>query len=353
MYKTLKILLISIDNRELSNDIKIQGTNPNGTHIGKAAVLVSTYAKKHGYDYLYFRPNSTDLAKQVSQLYGLPENETAIEQYPFLSTHVGWASASKVSGDSFNGQLKQFRSSPWSRLPILWYFAKYFLYKQIHSQAPVKAWDYIFYMDSDFFMDPTFFETSLDELIDYWSTVGPDSLHSLEWDQTVFKFFSNQPYNAFPCTGGFLLDMRQPELMSDLLLEWWNYNDMELNWVHAFEQEALHWLWIKLHRIRTYSTYLHEVLQFLPCGGHIFCHVNGPLANELLDQFLAKLGVTTEDQFRRLVDEIKEQSVCSAPLLPITEMMALEDPAAAMESYVNDKNSLINGCHTLMKLSES
>ena len=119
--------------------------------------------------------------------------------------------------------------------------------------------------------------------------------------------------------------------------------------MHAFEQEALHWLFLKKHPIRAYSSHLVEVLQFLPCDNHIFCHGNGHAINAMLDKSLAMLNIISEDDFKKVVDGIKLKSSCSAPLFPITQAMLPGNTMIAIEGLMSNTNALIHKCQSLAK----
>jgi hypothetical protein len=341
-----EILILMVDNRPFERDFH---TNSSDSYVSRSCVMNFEYAKLHGYSFAVVRPEEVKITNEMQQKYFLSEDAIFKQQEPHLKTHVGWASAQKTQAASFNVQLRQFRASPWSRLPVIWLLSK--LSKYVHHSQPfnnassnnfhehhkfktngtvdqllMRNWKYILYMDSDAVINPEFFNQSLTANIDVWRNLPKSDGTAKPFDETCLVFFSNLPYNSWPCTGIFLVDLQNPHT-SDLLLEWWNFNDAAMNWVHEYEQEAFNTLWMryKWNTVHAHTTLLTSVRQFAPFD-HYFTHLSSAADRYGLLANYTQLDLNwTQSRYTADLALIERNHMINIPLLPITEMMAIDN----------------------------
>lgn len=287
----LKTLLIMVDNRDLENNLKSQTLS----YFSLTSAINYEYAKRHGYDFILFKVNNKNITTEVFNKYGMKSDEA--ESTAKSHMKMGWASETKQTISVFNTELRQFRATPWAKIALLWNLVA--ITNKEHLSFN-KQWDYIFYLDSDFVINPTFHSRSLSEAMISWST------HSPKVSQSPLIFFSNAPYSHRPCTGGMLVQTHN-DMSSTLLADWWNWNIPYNNFAHEYEQAALWEMLDKNHPIKTNMIYLHSERQFPPCNDLWLCHLGHPWQEERM-RTLHDMAENTlkynDEKFSEMIDII-------------------------------------------------
>ena len=134
--KSLRVLVVTVDHRELHEDIDTAG------HTSLTAVLNYNYALRHNYDYRYYHP-IIDLNK-VAKKYNMT-----------VPSQTGGDITNRIR--SLHPFLREFRDSAWSKIPVLW-----------HVASAVKQYDVILYLDSDVGMTAVQSKRSIQEAIVHW-----------------------------------------------------------------------------------------------------------------------------------------------------------------------------------------
>ena len=184
------------DNRRLNNNYKTTD------YVSLCAAINYEYSKKHGYDFIYFRPYF--------------KNKDKIE----LNNCV-------------DPNSKAPRHAAWSKI--------------ITTQIALKGdYDYIVYIDSDcIFKD---FNKRIE------SYIHDPSINLIFW--------INKPYTVDPCSGFYIAKVNA--VTKKIFKEWYEMNMPEYNTKHDWEQAALHALY-KKHNIAMINElmFVEEPGQFL------------------------------------------------------------------------------------------
>ena len=163
--------MIMSDNRKLFPTLK--GADYNSL----SAVINKEYCKRHGYDFIYYRPH-------------LPDNMYSV--YNCKDPHSG-----------------ALRHASWSKLLSM-------------SRALTESYDYVVYTDSDcIFKD---FDHKIEDF------VGPTTADVL--------VTSDQPYRKTKACAGFFI-CRVNDAARKFISDWYNVNLPERNIKHSWEQAAL------------------------------------------------------------------------------------------------------------------
>jgi len=182
-----KICILMSDNRALRSDYN------NIDYISLVAAINYNYAKKHNYDFIYYKPempNNINLNNNTSDI--------------------------KIKVNCYNSLLNVYRSPSWSKLLCL-------------LDSFSNDYNTIVYIDSDCaFVNP---DISIDDYIKQSKYVNGDINSEL-------KFLIDTPYSSYPCAGFIII--KKTENTKNILKYWWNYNMPDNNTKHAFEQTALH-----------------------------------------------------------------------------------------------------------------
>jgi hypothetical protein len=220
----LRVLLVQTDTRRLTK---------SKSYFSSTALLLSHYAKRHGYDYLKLTPDINDLFSQYKRFF--------CEKNPFSSlmddcSHELDGNDQKYGKTTFHPGLVQFRASSWAKLPLVWYATK------VHGNK----YDYIWFFDSDATINPTYGNRSLCDALDLFSEKD-----KVLWGPTYLReasmvFFSNFPWRSdMPCAGNFFF---KPSAGEQMLREWWDFNLPIRNMYDFMEQDAL---WLQLQAVDT------------------------------------------------------------------------------------------------------
>jgi hypothetical protein len=315
MSHSRRVLLVMVDNRNFNYNIDTLDSLNIDQYLFYALIINHMYATNLGYEFLYVRPTYKDLRSNVSRIYGKDIDEHAFSMIHDQSK-FGWSSPTKQEPTTFNTKLKQYRATPWMKIPVLWYLN--------NCKQKNESFDTIFYIDSDAVLNPSFIKRSLDESYVIWSLPG-----AIEYGphpkESPLTFFSNAPYSHQPCDGGILVNPKNPRT-NEILLEWWNYNNEPKNFVHEFEQNSL-WALIEKypHIYRKEITYLHSEKQFPPCDRNWFCHYGHPWKNirmkelgHMIEQLYGKID---HQQMHDILTHIKMNHTIELELFKITQMM--------------------------------
>jgi hypothetical protein len=235
-----KILLIMVDNRDLDSTFH----SPNMSYFPLSAAINYEYAKHHGYGFLLFNVNNNDVVSNVYSKYGV--NSTSASVTADSHMKMGWATKEKQKISVFNAKLRQFRATPWAKIALMWN-----LVTVISQDEILSVWDFVFYLDSDFVINPKFHSRSIAEAFKSWSA------HSAAVSKASMIFFSNAPYSHRPCTGGMLVSISH-ENSVQLLADWWNWDIPYNNFAHEYEQAALWEMIDANHKLKSHMVYLHS-----------------------------------------------------------------------------------------------
>ena len=248
--KESRILLLHVDNRELNDDIQ----SPKLEYFSLTSAINYAYATRHGYDFLIFNVNNTKVAAEVAAKYSISSTSAMENMNDILNVKkMSWASQSKMELSVFHNKHKYFRATPWAKIALLWNLA--IIVKE--KMETLINYDYVFYVDSDFVINPNFHSRSLDDAFTGWS----QSFSRVR--DTAFIFFSNAPYSQRPCTGGIVLNMKHA-LAAKLIQAWWDVDIPYNNFAHEYEQAALWKMLDENHEIKHNNIYLHGERQFPP-----------------------------------------------------------------------------------------
>ena len=241
---SLKVLVVTIDHRELEGDLRFG----NASYQALSAVINYNYAKLHGYDYVYYHPLINETATRLK--YGMrpkplpppppppPPDRAGAEDggerthraHAHLHTHASHLDPEAPT--AFHPGLKEFRGSSWCRLPVLW--------QLVRSNAD--RYDLLLVIDSDLVMSASQQNVSVEARLADWAarptsvTWGPKDLSTAR-----IIFFPNSPFGNWEPASGVLLI--QPRLLqpsaADMLKDWWDFEWAEKNFAIMHDQDVL------------------------------------------------------------------------------------------------------------------
>lgn len=143
----LKVLIVSSDNRRMSDDLNDEEVT------GMSAVLTQSYANRHSYDFLKIHVNSTGLIDRIRSEYHIsfgPISNRFLdsdEQFDIISYRI------------------EAVSSSWSNLPVIW-----------HAITEYGShYDYIHFMNADTTINPMHQNRSIADSLDIWSNKSKNS----------------------------------------------------------------------------------------------------------------------------------------------------------------------------------
>jgi len=209
-----KVLILQSETRDLSsaNSLMRHASIPT-----ISAVMNYHYAKKHGYDYLYFQFDLSQFANHSLAFYGMK----AVEEDNNM--------AHKSRKSCLHPSLKQFRASPWCKLLACW---------DALLSSKTNEYSHIIYIDSDAYFNPICSHRSLEKAIRDWNSIDINLV--VRRPAAGITFFDNFPYEeTVPCSGFFVMDLSYHNI-GDMIKEWWDANLSYKNFHHAYEQVALH-----------------------------------------------------------------------------------------------------------------
>lgn len=204
----LKILIFTIDNRDIDNDL-----SPTTSSHALATVLNYHYSAKNGYDFKHFIPTIDPKRVHAKFNVQLPLNSDPQDtrKTPFV----------------FNVLHKHYRGITWSKLLVMWHICK-----ELSAQ-----YDFAMYVDSDLAVTAAKSNRTITDAIKSWKrdqmvTWGPNDL-----EKVAMIFFPNSPYgNWEPATGAVLF---RPAISKQIIEEWWDFDSPDKNLEPYFEQHVL------------------------------------------------------------------------------------------------------------------
>jgi hypothetical protein len=217
--KGLKVLVVVVDNRHLSDSI--DGSKGFGSLV---AVLQHNYCKHHNYDYVRIVNDKTDLHQQ------------SVTKYPTITEQLFQKDTLNSIGDPKHGYdvlhpgYLRTRSSSWGKLPALWHVAETLGHK----------YDYIWFMDSDATPNPMQKDLSLGDALVKWDAKPSETV---KWgngkpSNASFLFMSNFPYrDDLPCAGTIIF--KPSQFARNALREWWDFDLVYKARDDFMEQDAL------------------------------------------------------------------------------------------------------------------
>jgi len=158
----MKTLLLMVDNRA----VDVTTTIEQASYFILNAVINYQYAKKHGYDFVILRLNSTGLIDDVERIYHQSGRDIELELNNSL---IASTNLQKTGIALYNPLLKQFRSSPWAKVPVMAYILD--MLRVDREQSPeLPQYDIVFYLDSDAGMNPKLQNRSVSDFFNYWQS---------------------------------------------------------------------------------------------------------------------------------------------------------------------------------------
>ncbi len=229
--KGLKVLFVSIDNRELTTARHPKGELKHGAYASFSAAINYDYATHHGYDFLFITLNSTSLEAKLQPKYNCTSD--LIEVPSFENRKYG--------PSSYHINMQYMRASSWNKIPPLYHLS----YEYGH------LYDWILYIDSDVTLNPVYLNRSLSQVLHEWQTQPsrqfgqslPNNNQYVQWGQTNLNetnmiFLTNFPWrDDMPCAGIFMFRPNKRGLVQ--LQDWWNFNLPSKNLYDFMEQDAL------------------------------------------------------------------------------------------------------------------
>ena len=321
----LRVLMVSVDNRELNHDVDAEN------HISMAAVINHDYAIYHGYDYLIVNLNSTNLRKAI-----LEENRYTPWVYPDGSGSKDW-SDSKYGPSVFHTGYNYSRASSWGKLPPMVYLANEY----------GQYYDYLWYIDSDLVMNPVFRNRSLSGALKEWKTGQAfNNKPFVQWgnpDPTnaSMLYLTNFPWrDDFPCAGTFIF---KPGTGAALVREWWDYDLAHKNVFDFMEQDAL-WYLIEAgdgmdFQLNTKSAAMIYEPQF-PSKYHgvselKFAHMANYDANRVIyfRLMLHHIKMEASEPFRVAINHVKRHCLLSLDMLAVSEELESTRPRPVRSTW--------------------
>jgi len=251
--------ILMSDNRMITSDFS------NANYVSIVSAINYNYAKKQGYDFIYYMPEILDQNKIKNTI-----NSPNI----------------KLKTNSFNSLLKQHRSPPWSKLLSLW-------------DTISKKYNTIVYVDSDCAIVNQ--NISIEDYIQQSKYINGDK------DSDV-KFLVDKPYGIGPCSGFIIL--KNTKNTKKILKYWWNYNMPNVNTKHPFEQGALNDMVQKLDtNIMPYYGLIDD-LMFIEKDGQFLRHIGSNNDTERVPKFTCWYNkLYNKDQFTDIINTIINNNV--------------------------------------------
>ena len=207
----MSTLLVMVDNRPLDASVTYEASG----YFQLNALINFQYAKRHNYDFIILRMNSTNLVEDVEKDYQISANEISEEMKKSSSSKED---ATKNSITLFNPAIKQFRSSPWSKLPSLIFILDMLGLDQRDAPPPrLKQYDVVFFLDSDASFTPRLQNRTIGDFLGYWGKRHEIASCLLGNGKVLFEdggspncgvhinnasmvFFSNAMAASYPCS---------------------------------------------------------------------------------------------------------------------------------------------------------
>jgi hypothetical protein len=269
--KQNKICIIMSDNREISDDYE------NAEYHSLAVAINYNYAKKHGYNFIYYNPY-------------IP-NEHKI-------TNSNSSNNMKNKIDSFQSKLNKYRYASWTKLVTLF-------------NTLLENYKYVFYLDTDaIIINNIDLEKYLRE-VPYFKGNKDSEL----------KFLINKPHTLEdPCAG--VIIIRNSDITKRAVKYWWNYDMPKFDKKHAYEQESL-WSFVnnKDSNIEPYVGIIDE-LSFEPKEGQYVRHVGSSDNERRVPIFKCWYETLyNKEEFKNTIDEIKKNNVKKVDIIKLEQIL--------------------------------
>ena len=266
--KQNKICIIMSDNREISDDYE------NAEYHSLAVAINYNYAKKHGYNFIYYNPF-------------IPN------EHKITNNNLGTNKKHKVN--SFQSKLNKYRYPSWTKLITLF-------------NTLLEKYAYVVYLDTD-----AIIVNNID-LHKYLNDIS----YSRGSKDSDLKFLIDKPYSDGPCAGGIII--KNSDISKRAVKYWWNYDMPEFDKKHGYEQESL-WSFInnKDLNIEPYIGIIDE-LSFEPKEGQYIRHVGTPDKERRVSIFKCYYETLyNKETFKNTIDEIKKNNVKKVDIIKLEE----------------------------------
>ena len=252
--KQNKICIIMSDNREISDDYE------NAEYHSLAVAINYNYAKKHGYNFIYYNPH-------------IPQ------KHKVTNSNSGSNIKNKIN--SFQSKLNKYRYAPWTKLVTLFH-------------TLLEKYKYVLYIDTDAIV------------------VNNINLEKYLGEVTYFKGSTNSELK--------FLIISNSDIAKRAVKYWWNYDMPEFDKKHGYEQESL-WSFInnKDLNIEPYIGIIDE-LSFEPKEGQYIRHVGTPDKERRVSIFKCYYETLyNKETFKNTIDEIKKNNVKKVDIIKLEE----------------------------------
>jgi hypothetical protein len=249
------------------DSIKLKSMKSSDSSI-YAIALNYLYAKRHNYDFAYIYVNKQQVIDAGAKVF----NTTFTPQTGKLPTH---SSNHDVDVGTFHPALKQFRATPWMKIPVLWSISV----KGLQG----KRYNKVLYLAMESVMNPSGGGRTLSDAYKAWSK--PEVVvRGTTIKAASVVFFSNAPYYPRPYTDTLIMNGRRNH-SADLFLHLWNANATSKNFAPFFERSVL-WKAIEKHdRVIRATSYVHSEKQFPPCEANWICSMPNIFAKSRTSTF--------------------------------------------------------------------
>lgn len=322
------VLIFMVDSR-LVQQSEIRSAH----YLTLCAALNLDYAKRHGYDFLFFQLNTTNLEVQVRRFYGVAPSLTITEKDA--------PDRRKNHKALYNSKVQQFRATPWAKVAVLSYLVK------MMRLGEIPTYDFICYMDSDAAFNPDMSFRSVSDFHTYWSIFHRLPLfHNSTTDirpvgtsvkNASLIFLSDCPLcprkKLLPNSG---VIFARPGLfdLSPVMTAWWNYeeNPSVIAKSTAYEQDALRLsvLWKYPSQIALangeHQMYLQNDYKpvITSCQNQWVCHLIHWYADSsqwLLRNWLLDKLMLTDTSFNATIDSIQVNHTIVLSSLALTKFI--------------------------------
>jgi len=264
-----KICVIMSDNREITDNYD------NAEYYSLAVAINYNYAKKHGYDFIYY-------------------NAYIPKEHKITNNNVGTNKKNKIN--SFHSKLKKYRYPSWTKLITLF-------------NTLLKNYKYVIYLDTDAIIIKDI------ELEKYINEVP----YSRGNKDSKLKVLADIPYSDGPCCGGIIVT--NSEIAKKAVKYWWNYDIPEFDKKHSYEQEALRSMIVhnKDPAIEPYIGIIGEV-SFQPQEGQFIRHVSHMEAEKRIPIFKCSYEkLYKKEEFKGIINKIQKENVNKVNIIELEQ----------------------------------
>ena len=269
--KNNKVCIIMSDNREITDNYE------NAEYHSLAVAINYNYAKKHGYNFIYYNPF-------------IPN------EHKITNNNLGTNKKHKVN--SFQSKLNKYRYPSWTKLITLF-------------NTLLEKYAYVVYLDTD-----AIIVNNID-LHKYLNDIS----YSRGSKDSDLKFLIDKPYSDGPCAGGIII--KNSDISKRAVKYWWNYDIPEFDKKHSFEQEALRSMVVhnKNSNMEPYIGIIDDI-SFQPKEGQFIRHVSHMEAEKRIPIFKCWYETLyNKDTFKKTIDEIKKHNVKKVDIIKLEQTL--------------------------------